>query len=164
MRKLMVDCDGVEEGVEVEGEVENFDASFLKFTSLTKLVLGGGGLRFSDHFFTDYFTPDLPLQAFYLTSGFTVNSPDLIQAFKTKPTSLKSILLDTMADLESFDFEMLMALDEGGIREVVEIYRKAGVRVAGKDVAILEEVDQARLDADEDDSSGSSDSEENADD
>jgi hypothetical protein len=141
-----------------EQEVEDFDPSLLKFTSLTKLVLGEGGLRFSDHFFTDYFTPDLPLQILCLDGGFEVYTPDLIQAFKTKPTSLKSILLDTMADLESFDFEMLQAFDEAGIRVVVETYRKAGVEVAGKDVAILEEIDQARSDADEDDSSGSSDS------
>jgi hypothetical protein len=165
MEELSAYCNR-EEG---EQEVEDFDPSLLKFTSLTKLVLRGTELRLSDRFFTDYFTPALPLQTLHLTRQFALNSPDLIQAFKTKPTSLKSILLDTMADLESFDFEMLMALDEGGIREVVEIYRKAGVTVAGKDVAIVEEIDQARLDqarldADEDDSFGSSDSEDNEDD
>jgi hypothetical protein len=156
LRELVGHCTGVEEE---EVEVENFDASFLKFTSLTSLVLGGGGLRLCDRFFTDYFTPDLPLQALHLTRQFALNSPDLIQAFKTKPTSLKSIVLDTMVDRGSFDPE---TFDEEGIRGVVEIYRKAGVEVSGSDVLALEVIDEEVSEEGEDD--WPSDFEENEDD
>jgi hypothetical protein len=146
-------------GPAVAEEADNLDQLLSKFTNLTKLSIGAGGAAYvGDHFFTDYFNSDLPLQSLDLTRGFILNCSDLIQAFKTRHTSLKSIVLDNMGDLEFVDYELVEQFDWDGINDIVSMYEGGGVNVSGSAVDYLLE----ELDGDHDDDGEDEDEEEDA--
>jgi hypothetical protein len=155
LNELDVDED---EDEEVDEEADSLDSLLLKFTSLKKLRLGGGAVCISDHFFTDYFKPELPLESLNIMAGVQLKSSDLIRAFKTKPSSLRFIELDTNGD---HFFDVLPDdFDGEGIRKLVEIYESGGVEVKGRDVDTVRDIDEARLDLEEEAGSSPSDFEE----
>jgi hypothetical protein len=150
-----------------EGSDQILDEWLLNLTNLKSLNLGGFEPRVSDHFFTDYFTPELPLQSLSLTGDLDVNFSDLIGAFKTKPSSLKDVVLDALC-FESkrhreWDWlDWLDRIDSHDMRRFMDMYESAGVEVSGDDVAILEmvEKEQALLDSDDEGESEDSDDDE----
>jgi hypothetical protein len=148
-----------DEDGEVDEEADSLDSLLLKFTSLKKLRLGGGGTCISDHFFTDYFKPELPLEYLNIMAGVQLKSSDLIRAFKTKPSSLRFIELDTNG-IHFFIDVLPEDFDEEGIRKLVEIYESGGVEVKGRDVDTVRDIDEARLDLEEEAGSSSLDFEE----
>jgi hypothetical protein len=121
MRELVINYkEEQEEGV--------LDEVLLKFTNLRSLNMAGDNPdHLSDRFFTNYFTPELPLQSLHLGYHFDINFPDLMSAFSTKPSSLKTMVFDTDFDYYGYD-ELKLS---------VETYRSGGVEVSGLDVIAL---------------------------
>jgi hypothetical protein len=126
MKELTVECYGQEEDEEI------LDAGLLKFTQLTTLRVGSDVTEISNHFWTDYFKSNLCLEVLHFTEGFRLESSDLLRAFKSRPPSLKRIVLDTFYDMESMSDE-----DDIDTMLIIQIYGRAGVEVSGATVRVL---------------------------
>jgi hypothetical protein len=138
-----------------EPEEGDSDKSLLKLTNLTSLTFrvdgpNRGGHYVSNHFFTDYFAPELPLQSLALDVDFSIDFSDLVGAFKSKPASLKTWELYTLGrnnvDLYYFDW-----VDFHSLRQLLEMCERDGVEVSGSDVSFLERVEKEWLLDDSDD-------------
>jgi hypothetical protein len=136
MTELIVECD--------EGQFkEDLHESLLRFTNLKSLTLLGVCAAISYGFFTDYFKPELPLQSLVLGPGLTFVWFDLTRAFKSKPTSLKSIVFATKDDDYPGDWYQELGAEEDA-RKSFEIYKNGGVKVSGFDLSWFEMVADKR--------------------
>lgn len=128
----------------------------MKFTQLDTLNLFIEGATFSDEFFTNYFRINRVLTSLELESGFHLVWHDLTQAFKTKPHSLKKIVLDNLClkNVQRFKRPADLVLwrahndpndfQEFDTRALVELYSQAGIDISGDAVDLLRLLDVER--------------------
>jgi hypothetical protein len=128
-----------------EEEGRDLEQSLIKFTNLTKLSLIGWGTYTSDHFFTDYFKPELSLQSLSLSLDFRFAVSDLVRAFKSKPSSLSSLVLGEAGSVDprywSNGIWRKRRFDKEGMEKIIAIYSNGGVKVSGAVREILTIID-----------------------
>jgi hypothetical protein len=145
MKELVVMCEAGQDD-------EELDESLLKLTNLTRLTITAcDHVQISNHFFTDYFTPELPLQFLELDGWIPDIFAQLVAAFKSKPFSLNKLVLDTLSQETDTSWGLDLDWVHSDLGQLLEMCERGGVEVSGSDLSFVERVKTERLLGDSDD-------------